>query len=791
VTDSSIKPIRTYPSLPEPGNDLASHSNILRQVKEGIQVHERRTSNWRDSFVRLGELVDLEILKVEGDLITLGDAVGSGLEPGPDGYILATIAGEIVWVPFEGLPVPSFDYTMFSPDEIIEDAETVITITGTGFTEFSTATFDGVEVPVNFIDENEIQITVTAPDQGTFVIEVTNPAPGGGSDSDSIDVVGNPVPVLITLAPDSIVEGEATFTVTITGTGFIPTSQARWDGADRDTTYNSPTEIEVEILDSDIATEGTFDIDVINPAPGGGASNALEFEVETSASLWTPDEIVTQLWFDAADAATKTITSGRVSQWDDKSSFARHVSQSNATNRPVDNTVTLNSLPVMSFDSSDHLNRTKAAGLAGLVQNTGQVSVFAVRRFNNLANGTCVVLTVGTGDASSGRISQYSVTSVDDHERYGGIRVDGGGFVNETAGLLSVSTWQVTAGLYNAKAALLTAHRNGSVAIAGFTWGTAGLFSNTEPDGPGDIGLAVGAWTDPSSGTFEGDIAELIVTHYADTATRQRIEGYLAWKWGLQGSLPGGHPYESAAPVVVAGADPSFDSVKLLMHCEGTNGTEGYIDSGHRAYTLDSQGTATLHETAQFKFGASSIRMPDSFGSNDGIRVLNSNVGMGLTNQDFTIEFFVRFNSLANAQQCFMSQYSITDGSRAWWFRRNTGDVLNFAYSNTGFDAASVGVSEAWTPSTGVWYHVAVCRDGANLRMFVDGTQLGSTHNISTTTIHDSDETWRIGAFFAGGNAGIGTAQNVQGWMDEIRVTIGAARYTSNFTPPAAAFPDF
>jgi hypothetical protein len=31
-------------------------------------------------------------------------------------------------------------------------------------------------------------------------------------------------------------------------------------------------------------------------------------------------------------------------------------------------------------------------------------------------------------------------------------------------------------------------------------------------------------------------------------ANRQKIEGYLAWKWGLQASLPGGHPYASAAP---------------------------------------------------------------------------------------------------------------------------------------------------------------------------------------------------------------------------------------------------
>jgi hypothetical protein len=43
-------------------------------------------------------------------------------------------------------------------------------------------------------------------------------------------------------------------------------------------------------------------------------------------------------------------------------------------------------------------------------------------------------------------------------------------------------------------------------------------------------------------------IAEVIMVQSTNTTTRQLIEGYLAWKWGLQGSLPVGHPYISAAP---------------------------------------------------------------------------------------------------------------------------------------------------------------------------------------------------------------------------------------------------
>jgi hypothetical protein len=50
--------------------------------------------------------------------------------------------------------------------------------------------------------------------------------------------------------------------------------------------------------------------------------------------------------------------------------------------------------------------------------------------------------------------------------------------------------------------------------------------------------------------TFRGYMCELVAFNvYLNTSQRQSIEGYLAWKWGLQGSLPGGHPYTEAAPI--------------------------------------------------------------------------------------------------------------------------------------------------------------------------------------------------------------------------------------------------
>jgi len=71
---------------------------------------------------------------------------------------------------------------------------------------------------------------------------------------------------------------------------------------------------------------------------------------------------------------------------------------------------------------------------------------------------------------------------------------------------------------------------------------TAGI---TENDAGG---LFVGA-NNVGSSTINLDLAEIIIVHSAlSTEQRQLLEGYLAWKWGLQASLPLGHPYYNFPP---------------------------------------------------------------------------------------------------------------------------------------------------------------------------------------------------------------------------------------------------
>lgn len=84
----------------------------------------------------------------------------------------------------------------------------------------------------------------------------------------------NPVPVLTTVAPNSVVAGSGAFTLNVEGSSFVSGATVRWNGADRPTTFVSATSLQAAIGAADVATPGSAVITVFNPAPGGGLSNS-------------------------------------------------------------------------------------------------------------------------------------------------------------------------------------------------------------------------------------------------------------------------------------------------------------------------------------------------------------------------------------------------------------------------------------------------------------------------------------------------------------------------------------
>ncbi len=93
----------------------------------------------------------------------------------------------------------------------------------------------------------------------------------------------NPIPLVNQpLVPASRTLGGPGFALTVNGTGFVSGAVVNWNGSGRVTTFASNSQLTAAILSSDIAAAGTALITATNPAPGGGISNVVYFQITSS-----------------------------------------------------------------------------------------------------------------------------------------------------------------------------------------------------------------------------------------------------------------------------------------------------------------------------------------------------------------------------------------------------------------------------------------------------------------------------------------------------------------------------
>jgi hypothetical protein len=214
----------------------------------------------------------------------------------------------------------------------------------------------------------------------------------------------------------------------------------------------------------------------------------------------------------------------------------------------------------------------------------------------------------------------------------------------------------------------------------------------------------------------------------------------------------------------VPGTDPLFSSVSLLLPFDGTGST--FVDSSATPKAITAVGNATQSAT-QSKFGGKSLALDGASATR-----IASNAAFGFGTGDFTVEFFLYYTGGNGYVFFFMTNestgpyigYGLQNGTRRPWVWNN-GDVLNTSTNIT----------------NNVWQHHAVVRSGGVLTIYLDGVATGST--TFTADLGSSRP-------FGIGDNGIG-GQLTNGFIDELRVTKGVARYTANFTPPTEAFKNF
>jgi len=232
------------------------------------------------------------------------------------------------------------------------------------------------------------------------------------------------------------------------------------------------------------------------------------------------------------------------------------------------------------------------------------------------------------------------------------------------------------------------------------------------------------------------------------------------------------------------GVVDSDSYTKLLLHFDGTDGATSSYDSSPSGHALTFDGDAQL-DTAQKKFGPSSLILD----GNGDYLTSPDDADWDLGTDDFTLECCVRFNSFSSTQYRLVGEGRGVRGSgprESGWsllYDRTAGNLVLDHYD--GGSQQSLSVSWTPSPSTATWYHVAVTRSGDDVQFWVDGTQVGTTQD-ATGIVYNRAESF--GIYMGRFEFGATSVSYLDGWVDELRISKGVARWTAAFTPPTEAY---
>jgi len=213
-----------------------------------------------------------------------------------------------------------------------------------------------------------------------------------------------------------------------------------------------------------------------------------------------------------------------------------------------------------------------------------------------------------------------------------------------------------------------------------------------------------------------------------------------------------------------SGSDPNYSSVSLLL-----NGNTTFTDSSSYGHTVTANGDAQI-STTQSKFGGASMYFD---GSGDYINCPAS-TAFSFGTGDFTIEFFARWNSFSDVNVLVDTRTGGASSTGLVIFTDADGTIAVYSGVTIFITGSALQVNQ--------WYFVALSRASGTTRLFIDGVQSGAS---ASDTRNYTDQN-----FFAG-RTNESAINYFSGYIDDLRITKGVARYTSNFTPPTAQLPDF
>lgn len=261
-------------------------------------------------------------------------------------------------------------------------------------------------------------------------------------------------------------------------------------------------------------------------APPIGAYSGAGLSV---SPLWSPlNDAGLVDWFDSTDPASVTLNGTKIASWTGRSKALTAV-QATAANQPVYTGTAINGVQALAFAGSPVSIKTAA--------------------FKHPATWTMVAV---------GKASGAAIQSLVDADKYDATKNEQAQYLRNNAGTLESVAYNTVPALFigsktgmGSSAAVIGAQHLATSITATLNGSDGTPTTTTGTNASATIGLNFGV---ASAGTpaqyLIGQIGDVIFSATITTSIKQKMEGYLAWKYGLQASLPGGHPYASRAPLL-------------------------------------------------------------------------------------------------------------------------------------------------------------------------------------------------------------------------------------------------
>jgi hypothetical protein len=210
---------------------------------------------------------------------------------------------------------------------------------------------------------------------------------------------------------------------------------------------------------------------------------------------------------------------------------------------------------------------------------------------------------------------------------------------------------------------------------------------------------------------------------------------------------------------------------RLLLHMDGTDGSTSFTNSSFFSHNITVNGDANI-TTEQSKFGGASCY----FDGDGDLLVIPDSEDWFFMNGDFTIDFWIYNIGSNDVFQPFIGQYS-TSVEKSFFIHTNGGDGRVAAYGFS--DEGHLGElqSNIELPQD-KWVHIAWVRSGNNYYLFFNGQIVGTA--TDSRALANATYPLKIGGDYAN--------HYFNGYIDEVRISKGVARWTSNFTPPTGAY---